>query len=118
MNTKNYNRTINRKLEFAKIYRIINFKNNKIYIGGTCARLLCIRMSKHRANKESHLHRSIGDIKDCKIELLEEVVVNDIYEFRNIEREYIQKAWASNEFECINKNLPNNKIRRNIKNNS
>lgn len=94
-------------LEFAKIYKVVNHTNNKIYIGSTCARLMCVRMCKLRANKSSRMYRMIGNMDDCKIELVEELKVDNIIDLRKKERHYIEEALMSNKVDCINKNIPN-----------
>ena len=92
--------------ENAKIYKIQNQKNGKIYFGATSERLLCNRMSKHRARKDSLLNRTIGDIYDCKIELVEKVEVKNIAELRERERYYIEGALKCPLCDCVNKNIP------------
>ncbi len=90
----------------AKIYKIINTTNNRFYYGATTKRLLCDRMSQHRAKKDSRLQREIGDIYDCKIELVEKVDVEDISALRSIERSYIEEALLTQGCLCVNKNIP------------
>lgn len=93
--------------ENAKIYKIRNLINGKVYFGSTGERLLCNRMSKHRANINSRLNREIGNIYDCRIELVEKVEANNIYELRQRERYYIETALNCPTCKCVNKNIPN-----------
>ena len=86
-------------LQYAKIYKIVNLENGRTYFGSTCERLLCNRMSKHRASKR-RFNREMGDLSVCKIYLVEEYPCLDIKYLRKRERYYIEN------FPCINKNIP------------
>lgn len=86
-------------LQLAKIYKVVNLEEDKVYYGSTCDRLLCSRMSKHRsANRR--FNREIGDLSKCKIFLVEEYPCLTIEQLRKRERYYIEN------FPCINKNIP------------
>ena len=93
--------------ENARIYKITNIKNGKIYLGSTTDKYLSNRMAKHRARKDSRLQREIGNIYDCKIELIEKVETDNIIDLRQKEREYIEGALNCPFCKCVNKNIPN-----------
>ncbi len=93
--------------ENARIYKITNIKNGKIYLGSTTDKYLSNRMAKHRARKDSRLQREIGNIYDCKIELIENVETDNRIELRQREREYIEGALKCPLCNCVNKNIPN-----------
>lgn len=97
------------KYDRAKIYKIIDNTNNNIYIGSTCHKLLSSRLAEHR-NKYKNFQNGIGTSNTCfkiimngdfKIELIEELNIDNVFDLRAKEREWIEKSI------CVNKQKPN-----------
>ena len=98
------------KYQNGKIYKIEDVGYNKCSIGSTCEDL-CQRMARHRAIYKQYAkgkkasYSSSFDLFDefgldnCKMELLETVVINTREELRRHEGRHIQNN------ECINKRL-------------
>jgi hypothetical protein len=93
----------------AKIYKIVDNTNGKVYIGSTSSQLLCQRLAQHRIAYNRYVdgkrkYYSAFDIiknNDCEIVLLEEVKDCQSKEhLKQRERHYIEIM------ECINKNKP------------
>ena len=95
------------RYEKGKIYKIVDAGYNKCYIGSTCE-MLSKRMERHRKDyrrfkRQQRNHVSVFDlfdeygIENCKIELIEDCVCNNIYELRRQEGHHIRNT------ECINK---------------
>jgi len=89
--------------ENGKIYKIVNDKNNMTYFGSTTQQL-SKRMAKHRSlfNKLGgcNTYDKFGNIKDCKIYLIELYPSNTKEELLKRERYYIEN------FDCINSQIP------------
>ena len=99
------------KFNFAKIYKLTNDTTDKIYIGSTCERYLCMRMAKHRnnylryTNNKTHKTTASEILKlegTTKIELLENVICNNLNELCKRERYFIEL----NKDIVVNKNIP------------
>ena len=86
----------------SKIYKIINDINGMIYYGSTTQPLVK-RMDKHRSNcknKISKTYEKFGNIKDCKIFLIENYPCNSKEELLARERMYVENN------ECVNSEVP------------
>ena len=98
--------------ENAKIYKLVCNKTGMIYVGSTCQRLLCKRLSGHVAdykrwkNGKYHYVTSFNIIEnnDYYMELLEAVSCNSFDELAKKERYYIESI------DCINKCIPGRTI--------
>ena len=95
--------------ENAKIYKLVCNKTGMIYVGSTCQRLLCKRLSGHVANykrwkngKTNNYTTSFKIIEnnDYYMELLEDVSCNSFDELAKKERRYIESI------DCVNKCIP------------
>lgn len=92
--------------QLGKVYKIVG--NGKIYIGSTCERLLCQRLSGHiRAykNYQKGSHNNMASFQcitdpNHYIELLELCPCDSKDELHKCERKYIEQL------ECINKYIP------------
>jgi len=101
----------------SKIYKIFSTVDDSIcYVGSTTKKYLSSRIAEHRccynrwkANKFNKV--SIFelfdkyDVNTFKIELLEKVDCDNLYELYSKERNYVDSL------NCINKNLPNRRSR-------
>lgn len=77
----------------SKIYKIINDKTDKIYIGSTTYKSLCERMRCHRCaykNKKCTSAKELFDLGECQIILIENYSCNNKDELRSRERYYIE----------------------------
>jgi len=91
----------------GKIYKIINYDNDDIYIGSTCESLSC-RLSKHRNKHNEYLKGNcnyitsfkILEIPSAKIILIENFPCNTKEELNAREAYYIR------ELDCVNKYIP------------
>lgn len=91
----------------GKIYKVIDFTTNTIYIGSTCD-TLSRRLTKHRSNYKQSLKGNYGNCRihdilkndNYKILLIKECPCDNKEQLEAIEGEYIQKL------DCVNKNLP------------
>ena len=87
----------------SKIYKIVNDTNDKIYYGSTTQKYLCSRMAQHRGNYNKTTSKLLGDLKTCKIILVENYPCNTKDELSKRERYFVEN------FECVNKQLPGRK---------
>lgn len=90
-----------------KIYKIINSKNNKVYIGGTI-KLLRYRLSNHKCRKRPNepLYKLMTEIgrQYFSIILLEEKEVDSKRDLLDLEDKYIDEFRETNPEDCLNKN--------------
>jgi hypothetical protein len=101
---------IENKFNYSKIYKLTSNHTDKIYIGSTTERLLCMRLAKHRNNYKRALLNLTGmstaskllELGDVKIELIEYFPCQQSIELRNRERHYIELHREN----CVNKNIP------------
>ena len=103
---------VENKFCYAKIYKLTNDTTDKIYIGSTCERYLCMRMAKHRNNylrytnnkaKKSSASEILKLEGTTKIELLESIIdCNDSKNLAKRERYWIEQ----NKNIVVNKNIP------------
>ena len=87
----------------GKIYKIVNDTISMIYYGSTAEKNLSNRMAKHRdacKKKLTITYEKWGDIKDCKIFLVESFPCETKYELHARERFYIENN------ECCNHVIP------------
>ena len=90
----------------GKVYKIVG--NGKIYVGSTCERLLCQRLSGHNRAYKRYLKGDYGCCsafqcitdKNHFIELLELCPCNSKDELHQCERKWIENL------ECVNKCIP------------
>ena len=95
------------KLDDAKIYKIVDKTNDKIYIGSTC-RTLKARLASHKSDYKRYLKGLIRNVKsfdiikndNYEIELLENCEVRTKEELFAKERYYIENN------NCLNKYIP------------
>ena len=99
--------------QLGKIYKLVSFNGDMIYIGSTCLPRLCTRFQTHVQDYKSwQKDNSRGKVRsyvlfdeygyeNCQIILLENVKANNKDELRIRERYYIETM------DCINKNIPN-----------
>jgi|LakMenEpi03Aug12_release.lakeMendotaPanAssembly.Ray.scaffolds.fasta_scaffold1036812_2 hypothetical protein len=95
----------------AKIYKLVSFQTDKIYIGSTCE-ALSLRKAKHKANykmfvksqKKYTTSFEILKLGDTDIILLENCPCNSKEELHKRERYFIE-----NTPNCVNKNIPTRK---------
>jgi len=96
----------------GKIYKLINNKNNNIYVGSTCKDTIETILVKHKYDYNRYLKTNTKYItsfeiiknNNYKIELIEELDINEISELQLRECYWIDKI------NCINNNKPNNYI--------
>lgn len=89
----------------GKIYKIVG--NDKVYVGSTTARLLCIRMAEHQRKYKQYIngtttYQSSFDCvedPDCRIELLESYPCNNRDELSKCEGKWIRET------ECVNRKI-------------
>ena len=91
----------------GKIYKIINSKNNKVYIGSTIRKTLHIRMKYHKSDskkKKMKLYDEMNKIgfQYFTILLLEEVEVESKGDLLKIEERYINEFREENASLCLN----------------
>ena len=95
--------------ENAKIYKLVCNKTGMIYVGSTCQRLLCKRLSGHVADykrwKNGKTNSYVTSFKiiegnDYYIELLDAISCNSFDELAKNERFYIESI------DCVNKFIP------------
>ena len=98
------------KYNNSKIYKIIDDSNNNVYYGSTIEKYISNRLGGHKKlykryinNKTKYKSTSCEIIKNNNyhIELVEEVNCNNKFQLLERERYYIEN------FDCINKNIPN-----------
>lgn len=102
------------KYHNAKIYKIVNDVDDKVYYGSTCQPLYK-RLYDHKnhckdENKKSLIYthyRNIGS-DNMKIILVEEYKCNNKMELEKKEREYIEQYKGEN---SLNKNIPTRSIK-------
>lgn len=80
----------------GKIYKLVNSKDNKIYVGGTCTDLqkrlyAHIHKSKIKSNRRIYKHLIIIGWNLVKIELIENYPCNNIIELNKREQYWIDK---------------------------
>jgi len=93
------------KFQSAKIYMIWSPHTEKVYVGSTTQRLLCMRMAKHRNCYKNYLEGKMNyltsfeilELGDAKIELIENFPCNSKEELRAREGFYIRKE------NCVNR---------------
>ena len=94
--------------ENAKIYKLVCNKRGLIYVGSTCQRLLCKRLSGHVADYKRWKNTKCKYITSCKIidngdyyiELIEAVSCSSFDELAKKERYYVESI------DCVNKMIP------------
>lgn len=100
-------------LKPSKIYKLVSSHTDKIYISSTSNKYLSLCLALQKSNYKTRLQlgtvsnisaHQILQYDDVRIELIEEVVVNNKIELREIQRKYIN----DNRDICVNKNMPNN----------
>ncbi len=92
----------------GKIYKLVSFQTDKIYIGSTCEKLT-VRKAKHKANYKLFLNEKqkyitsfeIVKYNDVDIILLEEFPCENKEQLHKRERYYIESV-----NNCVNKNIP------------
>ena len=96
----------------TKIYKIWSHLGDKIYIGSTCKNYLCERMTSHRSDYNNWKKNNTRDrissydlfeeygIKNCLIELLEEIPCTSKDEKKKHEGKYIRSL------KCVNRIVP------------
>jgi hypothetical protein len=92
----------------GKIYKLVSFQTDKIYIGSTSQRLLCHRFASHKSkftmwlNGKCHYYSSFELIQynDCEIVLIEEYPSKSHYELEARERYWIERE------DCVNRYIP------------
>jgi hypothetical protein len=95
----------------GKIYKITG--NNKTYIGSTCERLLCQRMTNHRRcyklfTEQKHYYLTAFEVlsdPECVIELVESFPCSCLDELRKREGYHIRET------ECVNKLIAGRSIK-------
>jgi len=98
----------------SKVYKIVDNTNNNIYIGSTTQKKLSQRLAQHNSKYKAFINGTsksyltsfkIIENGNYDIILLESINCNSKEELRARERYYIEN------FECINKNIPNRTIK-------
>ena len=103
--------------EKAKIYKLVCNKTGLIYVGSTCQRLLCKRLSGHVANYKCWKNGKYNYVTSFKIiegndyymELLEAVSCSGFDELTKKERYYIESI------DCVNKIFQVGQIKNTIR---
>jgi hypothetical protein len=93
------------KYNNSKIYKIINDKTDKIYIGSTTVKYLCQRLRNHRSSFKYNKCSSVSqllDLGDCQIILIENYSCNSHDELLARERFHIEQ----NKNICVNIRRP------------
>lgn len=98
----------------GKIYKIVSFTTDDVYIGSTCEKYLSNRLGGHRKAYKSYLngkHNYSTSFKllendDYDIILVENYPCNNNHELLARER-----YWIENTENCVNKNIPNRTIK-------
>lgn len=98
------------KYQRGKIYKIVSFQTEKVYVGSTCEPYLSNRLSKHRSNYRDYKNEKsysrymtsfdLLQFDDIQIILLENYPCNDKYELESRERHWIEQL------DCVNKFIP------------
>jgi len=88
----------------GKIYKIVNDENDKFYIGSTVSEL-SKRMGKHREKHNLCMSKNVGDLKKCKIILIEKYSCSDNSELLKRERYYFDK-YKKEGLNIVNKQRP------------
>lgn len=96
------------KYQRGKIYKIVSFQTDEVYVGSTCEPYLCNRLSKHRCNYRAyqrgkyHYVTSFELVKyvDADVILLENYPCNNKQELHARERHYIESL------NCVNMVIP------------
>ncbi len=99
----------------SKIYKIVSFSTDDVYIGSTCEKYISNRLGSHRTAYKSYLngkHRYVTSFKlletgDYYIELIENYPCNNIYELHARER-----YWIENTENCVNKVVSNRTLKQ------
>ncbi len=99
--------------QLGKIYKIVCNLTGKVYYGSTCEPTLARRLAKHVnsfncfKNGKTNFVSSFSIIENNNyfIVLVEKYACNDKMELQQRERFYIENN------DCINKNIPNRKIK-------
>ena len=88
----------------AKIYKILNTINTKVYVGFT-HRDLKTRLYEHKYYSKKENYSSCilfrEDPENCSIELIEVFNYNDLFDLR------MREAYWKETLDCVNKNTPN-----------
>ena len=91
----------------GKIYKIINYENDDIYIGSTCEKLSS-RMSKHRCSLKHYLDGKYNYVSSFKV--LEKpsatIVLIENFPCNNKEELTAREAFHIRENNCVNKYIP------------
>ena len=87
----------------SKIYKIVNDENDKFYVGST-TQSLHQRMSNHRRKKDCS-SILVGDLKQCRIILIEAFECNNKQESLKKERDYFDK-YKKEGLNIVNKYRP------------
>ena len=92
-------------LSKGKIYKLVSFQTDKVYVGSTCS-LLSKRFYEHKMKfKKSHDKLNLTSFEilkyaDCDIILLEDFPCENRNQLHARERYYIESL------SCVNKNIP------------
>ena len=98
----------------SKIYKIVSFSTDDVYIGSTCEKYLSNRLGGHRKAYNSYLngkHNYVTSFKlletdDYDIVLIENYPCNNKQELHSRER-----YWIENTENCVNKCVPNRTLK-------
>lgn len=93
----------------GKIYKLVSYQTDKVYIGSTTEKLLTRRLAKHKydfnawtKDKKAYITSfQLLEIEDCSIVLIENYPCNDKHELEARER-----YWIENTEKCVNKYIP------------
>jgi hypothetical protein len=97
------------KYQRGKIYKLVSFGTDKVYVGSTCEVYLSNRLAGHRSAFKSYhngKHKYFTSFElvkfdDVEIILLEAYPCNSRYELHARERHWIEQL------DCVNKLIPN-----------
>lgn len=96
------------KYNRGKVYKLVSFQTDKVYVGSTCEQYLSNRLAGHRRNYKRYQNGKqhyitsfeITKFDDVDIILLENFSCNSKQELHSRERYYIESL------DCVNKNVP------------
>jgi hypothetical protein len=97
----------------GKIYKIVNKQNNNMYIGSTYEKL-SNRFSKHKHDFKRYTNGTFHYITSFEIFKTEspEIILIEEYPCNSKKELCDREAYYIREFNCVNKQIPNNKLNR------
>jgi hypothetical protein len=93
----------------GKIYKIIDYTNDNIYIGSTCEKL-CRRIQKHKASYKCYLNPNVKQGYMRSFDILKnnnfKIILIEDYPCKNKEQLLSREQYWIDKLNCINHNNP------------